>query len=129
MNVFSARENNSSLSSHHMDTHRENNSTLKLSGMQGPVLGCPVQSRQRHTGHSLAEGQEDDSGIGASLIWTESERAGNVQHGGEKTQGNLSNAHKHLKGGFKKLEPGSFQWRPVTGSEAMGTNRNTEGSF
>lgn len=33
MNVFSAKENNSSLSSRDMDTHREKNSTLKLSGM------------------------------------------------------------------------------------------------
>lgn len=121
MNVFPSRENNSSLSSHHMDTHKEKNSTLKLSGMWDPVLGFPVQSRQRHTGHSLAEGQ-DDSGIGASLVWTETERAGNVQHGGEKTQGNLSNVHKHLKGGYKKLEPGSSHWCPVIGSEVMGTN-------
>lgn len=87
--------------------------------MWGPVLGFPVQSRQRHTGYILAKGQEDDLGTGASLIWTEAERAGNVQHRGEKTQGNLSNVHEHLRGGCKKLEPGSFQWCPMTGSEIM----------
>lgn len=122
MNVFSARENSSSFSSHHMDTHIENNSTLKLPGIWGPVLGFPVQSRQSHTGHRLAKGQEDDSGIEASVIWTETERSGNFQCGGEKTQGNLSNIHKYLKGGHKKLDPASFQWCPVIGSEAMGTN-------
>lgn len=97
----------------------EKRTQLKLSGMWGPVLGFPVQSRQRHTGYILAKGQEDDLGTGASLIWTETERAGNVQHRGEKTQGNLSNVHEHLRGGCKKLEPGSFQWCPMTGSEIM----------
>lgn len=66
---------------------------MKLSGMWGPVLGFPVHGRQRHTGHSPAKGQEDDSGIGVSLLWTETERAGNVQLGEEKTLGNPSNVH------------------------------------
>ena len=31
--------------------------------------------------------------------------------------------------GAKRTEPGSFQWCPVTGQEAMGTNWKTEGSI
>ena len=46
---------------------------------------------------------------------------------GEKAQGALINAYKYLKGGCK--ESGSFQWRPVTGPEAMGTNWHTGGSL
>lgn len=78
------------------------------------------QTKTRWT--QSGKGPEDDSGIGASLIRTETERAGNIQHGGEKTQGNPSNVHENLKGGCKMLEPASFQWCPVIGPEAMGSN-------
>jgi len=34
----------------------------------------------------------------------------------------LINVYKYLMEGVKKMEPGSFQWHPVTGPEARGTN-------
>jgi len=44
-----------------------------------------------------------------------------------RLKGDLLSVYKYLKG-VKKMEPGSFQWCPVTGQEAMGTNCNTGGS-
>ena len=41
----------------------------------------------------------------------------------------LINVYKYLMEGVKKMEPGSFQWHPVTGPEARGTNWNTGGSI
>jgi len=43
-------------------------------------------------------------------------------------RGGLIDTYKYLIWGAKKTEPGSFQWYPVTGQEAVGTNGNTEGS-
>ena len=34
----------------------------------------------------------------------------------------LIKGYKYLKGGVKRMEPGSVQWCPVLGEEAMGTN-------
>jgi len=34
----------------------------------------------------------------------------------------LINAYQYLKGGFRRRGPDSFQWCPVTGQGAMGTN-------
>ena len=42
-----------------------------------------------------------------------------------RLKGKLFKAHKYLKGGAKRMEPGSFQWRPVPGPKAVGTNWST----
>ena len=39
-----------------------------------------------------------------------------------KAQEDLINVYKYIRGGREKREPGSSQWCPVTGQEAMGTN-------
>jgi len=39
------------------------------------------------------------------------------------------NIYKYLKGGVKRMTPGSFQWCPVAGQEAICKNRNTGNSI
>ena len=53
-------------------------------------------------------------------IGGKAERAGAAQPGEEKAQEDLINVYKYK--GTKRTKPGSFQWCPVTGPEAMGTN-------
>ena len=50
----------------------------------------------------LSKGQKDDEGTGTSDIRGEAERAGTVQPGEEKAQGNLINVHKYLIGGRER---------------------------
>lgn len=49
MNVFSARENNSSFSSHHMDTHIENNSETAWNMGSSAGLPSTKQTEPRWT--------------------------------------------------------------------------------
>jgi len=47
----------------------------------------------------------------------------NGQHRfGKNSGGDFTNVYKYLKDNAKKVEPGAFQWCPVTGQEAMGTH-------
>jgi len=39
-----------------------------------------------------------------------------------RPRGDPINAYKYLKGGVRRMGPDSFQWCPVTGQGAMGTN-------
>jgi len=79
-------------------------------------LDCCVQcwASQNHRG---------DDGTGASLLRVQVERAGTAQRGEEKAQGG---SYPKLMGGMKMREPGSLQWSPVTGPEAMGTHTETQ---
>jgi len=54
-----------------------------------PVLGSPVQDRHGCTKAHSAKGHKGDSGIEPPLRQDEAERAGTVQPGGDKAQGNL----------------------------------------
>ena len=59
-------------------------------------------------------------------------RAGTAQSGEEKAPGDLINMYKYNVCKYKdtkRTEPGSFQWCPMTGPEAVGTNWNTGGSL
>lgn len=53
-------------------------------------MGIREQVQQRPT--EMTKGVEH-------LSWEERQRAGTVQHGEEKAQGDLLNPHKHLRGG------------------------------
>lgn len=66
------------------------------------LLESPVKSHQ------------DDEGTEATLPWGEAERAG-------------TDINTWREGG-KKMQPGSPQWCPVSGQEAMGTSWHTEAS-
>lgn len=47
-----------------------------------------------------------------------------------KLRGDLISGCQHAcRQGAKGMEPGSFQWSPRTGQEAMGTERNTAASI
>jgi len=39
-----------------------------------------------------------------------------------RLRGDLINAYKYLQSGVRRMGPSSFQWCPVTGQGAMGTN-------
>jgi len=39
-----------------------------------------------------------------------------------RLRGDLINAYKYLSVGVRRMGPDSFQWCPVTGQGAMGTN-------
>lgn len=67
------------------------------------IMEGPVKSHQ------------EDEGTGATLPWGEAERAGT--------------AINIWREGGKKMQPGSPQWCPVPGQEAMGTSWHTEGSL
>ena len=90
----------------------------------GPVLGSPVQEWYGHIGASAVKGHEDDEGTGVSLLWGKAERAGTVQPIEEKAQRDLINVYKYWWGRGNKMEPGSSQWYPVTGQEAMGAGNH-----
>jgi len=52
----------------------------------------------------------------------EAARAGVVQPGEEKVQGDLTHVSKYLMGEVKKMEPACSQWCSVTGQETIGRN-------
>lgn len=56
------------------------------------------------------------------------EKAVPVQPGEEKPWEYFINVYIYLVEGNENMDPSSFQWFPVTGQEAMGTNRNA-GNF
>lgn len=69
-----------------------------------------------HTGKSPAKGNQDAQGIGAPLLWGESERAGTVQSGKEEACGwILSKSVNTWREGAKGIELSSFQWCLVSG--------------
>ncbi|KAK4828615.1 hypothetical protein QYF61_000067 [Mycteria americana] len=72
-------------------------SVKAASGVLCPVLSSSVQERYRHTGESPIAGHKDDEGTRAPQIQGKAERAGTVQPGEEKAQGDLISVHKHLK--------------------------------
>ena len=94
-------------------------------GVLGQVLGSPVWERHGHTGVSLAKGHADDERTRASLLWGKDERSGTVQPEEEQAQAELTDTWSE---GAKRTEPGSSQWCPVPGPEAVGTKWNTGGS-
>jgi len=71
-----------------------------------PILDSPVQK----TDASPVKGSKDDEGARASLIRSNAERAGTVQHGEKKAQGAHGKeicAYKYLVGTLKTNEPDS----------------------
>ena len=52
-----------------------------------------------------------------------------MQPGEEKAVGDLISVCKYLMEGVKEMEPGSSQWCPMVGPEAVGTRCNTQDSI
>ena len=70
-------------------------------GVLGPVRGSPVQVRHGLARARPVKGHKDDEGTGASVIRREAGRAGTVQPGEEKAQGDLIHVYQYLTGGNK----------------------------
>lgn len=66
---------------------------------------------------------------GKSAWRLKDERTGTVQPWEEKAEGGVSPMYINTwKAGAKKMEPGSFQWNPATGQQAV-KDQNTEVSL
>jgi len=91
-------------------------------GVLGPVLGSSVQERHGKTAKRQAKRHKDDVGTGAPHVGGKAERQGTAQPGEEKALGVSSMSVNTWRKGGKRMEPGSFQWCPVTGQAAMSTN-------
>lgn len=84
-------------------------------------LWSPQYNRDWIYCRGASGGHEDDEGSGVSLIRGESAGAGTVQSREEKTERELINACKYLKG-VKAEVPASLWWCPATGRGAADTN-------
>jgi len=83
-------------------------------GVLSPVLGLPVGERHGHAGESAVKGHQDDEGAVTSLRGGKAERAGAVQPGEERAQGDLINVYQYLQGECKENGARLF---PVVPSE------------
>ena len=83
--------------------------------------GSPVQERRRHVGESSVKNHEDDEGTRASHMWGKAERGGTVHPGEQEAQEGIN----AWRDSANSIEPGSSQWCPEPGEEALGTNWNT----
>lgn len=60
MNLLPRRENNSSFIPRYVDIHREKELDSDNVWSASPILGSPVQGRQRHTGLGPAKRHKDN---------------------------------------------------------------------
>lgn len=85
--------------------------------------------RYGHTGEHPVKGQEGEEGTGASLLSGKAERAGAVQPGEVKAQGDLPNAWRYWKGGCQMDRARLLSVVPLPGPQAVGTNSYTGDSL
>lgn len=99
-------------------------------GVQGPVLGYPVQKRYRVTGASPLNGHEE---TWASLLQVKAGRPGSAQPGEGKAQrGSSSMVTNMWREGVKQMGTGSFQLCPEPEPEPVGPGASvwtTENTF
>lgn len=91
-----------------------------------PVWHSPAQKRSGGTGESPAKGHEGDEEPESSP--QESWDCSAYPACRRECLGISGMGVNSGREGGTKMEPGFFQWPPVTGSKAMGTRRNTGGS-
>ncbi|KAK4826432.1 LOW QUALITY PROTEIN: hypothetical protein QYF61_009129 [Mycteria americana] len=84
------------------------------------------QYRQGQTGRGPGKGHKGNQRFGASDIQAEAERAGTVQPGEEKGQGNPTNEYKHLMGRIKGERGDDRAWHfTVVPSDRTKGNKQT----
>lgn len=72
-------------------------------GVLNPALGSSAQERCESAGLTPEEGHKDDQGTEVSLLWSQAERDGVVQHGDGKALGRPYWNFSKLRGLIKKV--------------------------